>query len=568
MNGILHIVKRNSETLETVLKIGDGDFEQVKDEEIRRILPIQAYSQKQLSSIGIRTEELKRFIQQPITNQLNSIKFQISDNAKKTRTAYTNFLRKRELQNEIEQFNLQIKSLNNQVENLRKSLSGISDEDQKIIAKKQKFDNEQNLINKSKSEFTVISNKVSELVTSLNRYPEAFTANLELENTDCINLIDEARKKKFIEIKNIVQSLQIALQSENLTEFNSHISTWENLKTAFETQYEVAKAKASSNQTQLKEIRRIEIQLQELQNSLNERNSILKEIGSPDDEFIQLRIEWYALHQSKIDLLNTQSQIFTDLSKGIIKAEVAKSIDLKQIINQTSNSFKGARIQDAKMQELGSFILSSENSLNALKELISELKLLAEMKISEDKKAEIPATEILAKCGFNDANKRNIIEVFNPENWLAIATTEIEFNPEFKYTTNNQLGDVIPFSEASAGQQATALLTVLLNQEGTPLIIDQPEDDIDNRAIEDIIKNIWDAKKKRQLIFTSHNANLVVNGDAELVVCCDYRETGNQTRGILKAQGAIDSKNVRDEITSVMEGGEKAFRLRKDKYGF
>jgi type III restriction enzyme len=158
--------------------------------------------------------------------------------------------------------------------------------------------------------------------------------------------------------------------------------------------------------------------------------------------------------------------------------------------------------------------------------------------------------------------------VLTPDNWLNIATTEIEFNPEFKYTTNTQMGDVIQFSDASAGQQATALLTVLLNQPGAPLLIDQPEDDIDNRVIEEIIRNIWEAKKKRQLIFTSHNANLVVNGDAELVVCFDYRESGNQTRGIIKAEGAIDFKNVRDEITSVMEGGEKAFRLRKDKYGF
>jgi chromosome segregation protein len=72
----------------------------------------------------------------------------------------------------------------------------------------------------------------------------------------------------------------------------------------------------------------------------------------------------------------------------------------------------------------------------------------------------------------------------------------LEFNPEFFYTTNNQLGDVIPFREASAGQQATALLTVLLNQPGIPLLIDQPEDDIDNRAIDQIIRNIWDAKKR------------------------------------------------------------------------
>ena len=98
--------------------------------------------------------------------------------------------------------------------------------------------------------------------------------------------------------------------------------------------------------------------------------------------------------------------------------------------------------------------------------------------------------------------------MLTPEKWLDLALTEIEFNPDFEYSTNNTMGDTIPFSDASAGQQATALLTVLLNQPGNPLIIDQPEDDIDNRAIDEIIKNIWDAKKRRQIIFTSHNANI------------------------------------------------------------
>jgi len=130
------------------------------------------------------------------------------------------------------------------------------------------------------------------------------------------------------------------------------------------------------------------------------------------------------------------------------------------------------------------------------------------------------------------------------------------------------MGDKIPFEDSSAGQQATALLNVLLNQDGFPLIIDQPEDDIDNRAIEKIIHNIWSSKKKRQIIISSHNANIVVNGDSELVVCCDYNETSEQTKGHIKYEGSIDSENIRNEITSVMEGGEKAFRLRKEKYGF
>jgi type III restriction enzyme len=568
LNGITHIIKRNSVTKETLLKIGDGNFEQVKEEEIRRILPIQAYSQKQLSNVGVRTEELKRFIQLPIAAQLNNLKSQLSDCSKKTKTSYNNFVRKREIQNEIDQFNLEIKSLNNQVENLRKLLTGISDSDQQIIAKKQKFDAEQNLINKSQSEITIIANKISEFIESLQSYPEEFSSELKLENQSLINSIDQARINKFNELNVLANKLRDTLNSENLNEYNGFVSQWEQLKDEFEIQYEAAKAKASSNQAQLNEIGRIETRLQELASSLNDRKLILKELGNPEIDFIQLRDEWFSLHQRKVILLNEQSQKFSQLSKGLIKAEITKSIDISQIKNQIISAFQGTRIQENKIQFLCDSILSNENPLQAWKEILNEMKLLAEFKISEDKTVEIPDTPILNNCDFNEGNKMRLVEVLTPESWLIIASTEIEFNPEFKYQTSNEMGDVIPFAEASAGQQATALLTVLLNQPGTPLIIDQPEDDIDNRAIEDIIKNIWEAKKKRQLIFTSHNANLVVNGDSELVVCCDYRETGSQTRGIIKTEGAIDFKNVRDDITSVMEGGEKAFRLRRDKYGF
>jgi hypothetical protein len=59
-----------------------------------------------------------------------------------------------------------------------------------------------------------------------------------------------------------------------------------------------------------------------------------------------------------------------------------------------------------------------------------------------------------------------------------------------------------------------------------------------------------------------------VNGDADLVLVCAYLNAGDQSAGHIKEQGAIDVSAVRDEITSVMEGGERAFRLRKEKYGF
>ena len=110
--------------------------------------------------------------------------------------------------------------------------------------------------------------------------------------------------------------------------------------------------------------------------------------------------------------------------------------------------------------------------------------------------------------------------------------------------------------------------TVLLNQPGAPLIIDQPEDDVDSKMSQDIVQQIWKAKRGWQLVFASHNTNFVVNGDAELVICCDYVRAGDQTGGQIKATGAIDKVKIKEEITAVTEGGEQAFKLRMEKYGF
>jgi len=93
-------------------------------------------------------------------------------------------------------------------------------------------------------------------------------------------------------------------------------------------------------------------------------------------------------------------------------------------------------------------------------------------------------------------------------------------------------------------------------------------DDLDSEIIAEVIRDIMAAKDKRQIIFASHNANLVVNGDAELVVKFATKTHDGQTHGEIEHQGAIDCKPVREAITAVMEGGRKAFDLRRQKYGF
>ena len=119
----------------------------------------------------------------------------------------------------------------------------------------------------------------------------------------------------------------------------------------------------------------------------------------------------------------------------------------------------------------------------------------------------------------------------------------------------------------STGQQCTAILHLLLLQNVDPLIMDQPEDNLDNAFIADrIVAELRSAKTSRQFIFATHNANIPVFGDAEWIGVFETED--GQGVMPLEFQGAIDVPNVRDKAAKILEGGKTAFNQRLVKYGF
>ena len=198
--------------------------------------------------------------------------------------------------------------------------------------------------------------------------------------------------------------------------------------------------------------------------------------------------------------------------------------------------------------------------------MLADLEKLAEFDEERDGADKRPDAPALSRAGLTAANLDGIGRSLKPDGWLSLSLTPIKSEPVFEYQAREQ--EYIPFRNASVGQQATALLKTLLNQPGPPLIIDQPEEDLDNPVMLEIVERVWEAKQKRQLVFVSHNANLVVNGDAELVAWCDYRTTGDQSRGTIAGEGAIDVDIVRNAIKQIMEGGEAAFNLRRENTVF
>lgn len=122
-----------------------------------------------------------------------------------------------------------------------------------------------------------------------------------------------------------------------------------------------------------------------------------------------------------------------------------------------------------------------------------------------------------------------------------------------------------PLEKLSDGQRATAMLLLLLVQEERLLIVDQPEDDLDNRFIyDDIVRILREQKGKRQLLAATHNPNIPVLGNAELILALEA--SANQAAVII--QGAIDRQEIQGFVRDVMEGGEDAFRRRAQKYGW
>jgi DNA repair ATPase RecN len=116
----------------------------------------------------------------------------------------------------------------------------------------------------------------------------------------------------------------------------------------------------------------------------------------------------------------------------------------------------------------------------------------------------------------------------------------------------------------STGQQCTAILHLLLLDNPDPLVIDQPEDNLDNAFIADhIVSELRTSKTKRQFLFATHNANIPVFGDAEWIGVL-HEEEG---RAKLQASGSIDSPDVKELAANILEGGREAFTRRREKYG-
>lgn len=274
--------------------------------------------------------------------------------------------------------------------------------------------------------------------------------------------------------------------------------------------------------------------------------------------------------EKKEELLTNLFALRTDLVNKR-QAFIDSILDDNQYVKMTINPYSDtSRIERFFRDTIGSENFSTsiyeDENKNTLLYGIIHSKLTEESKIAEKNKL-MGAISSLIQGVIPSKYKIN-------RRFMTYLQEKSETSPEFIAKLNvwmpddflevkySQRGDGTSFSninKGSAGQKAAAILAFLLSHGEEPIIVDQPEDDLDNALVYSLIVNqIRLNKKRRQIIIVTHNPNIVVNGDAELVNVMEFR--GGQVQ--IKTSGSLIEQSIRDEVCDIMEGGKEAFNKR------
>jgi len=572
LNGVPHLIRRSSVDGTTQMKIGSGEFRPCSEGEVRALLPIQAYSQKQLSDVSVRVDELTRFITAPIKGDLDRLERAATDRANRIRESYATRQRFRELSKVLGNRLLEEQSITEQANALRVSLSGLSDDDRQLLEQGKDYEAANAQIAAWRTGASTVSQKAEELkkiaetqLASLQPTPEQ-----PLEEREALAKARAAYEGLLDAAVSTLSALTAAAHSVAEPNPDQHPDSpwlaWDTRYLAFQDRYKSAVQRSSSHGEKLQQLGALEAKVRELVAESTRNRETLSTLASADANYTAARDGWLATQAEQDSLVERECADLTARSGGAIRVTVKRHADSAAFVETLRQGLSGSRVQSNKIEALGEAITKSGSPADTWLLVLDDLEKIANHGQGQSSAEDRPQASHLMAAGLSASDIDRMIATLKPETWLNLSLTAITSVPSYEFRTRE--GEYIPFENASAGQQATALLKTLLNQPGPPLIIDQPEEDLDNPVMLEIVEQLWEAKKLRQIVFASHNANLVVNGDAELVAWFGYRAAGDESRGTVQGEGAIDIPDAREAIKRIMEGGENAFRLRREKYGF
>lgn len=514
----------------------------IDDEGFIDFFEFEHYSQKQIYEIAQEPNSLRERIDNSIEGmpelktQREEIKLNFLEKSTGIRTIHQKISNKGRIQTEINDLARNIELLQQ---------SGIAE----LITSKEQFAKQSDVISEFKSKIVEREDSLQELIDSfgladmdLDIFSENYSTELAQMSQDVVSGLGLI-KSNLITLKEQTNSLRInferAIQNSNWQKDQQTNQEAFNGKKAeleengiddlnmFEKYTEQIKAKKQERDNILKLELVLKTELEEREKLQNIYLDKTKEITRKRNQFVSERLQ-----DEKVKI---SIKPFRNQADFIQK--------FRSIIQRENSSFE----KDIEVLSKFCFTGNVEEKIKSFRKIILSLK-----------RNEYEGNVNVSISGSFGNLIKNLTDAQIDEIELLFPEDDIEI--QYKPSASSSFK---PLSIASAGQKTTAVLTFILSNGVIPLILDQPEDDLDNRLVyELIVDRLKQAKQYRQIIVVTHNANIPVNGDAEYVVSMNSE---SKKLNILQ-KGTVENPQIKKEICDVMEGTEYAFKMRAMRY--
>ena len=460
-----------------------------------------------------------------LDRQINNIYKEIEENSRKitelknetSETKLSNInselkFKEGELKDKEEEF---VSLSENVEEDITEIITNLKDEESSLHVKHSKLWSLKNNIETIKLNLESFLNKTNPEISEINKILNVIDIKIEIPQIDIqkqIQNIDDSLIAIDENVKNI--TFEIKSKEDDLKKLSGVKESYIELINLIEQ-----KKKISELQTKINEIYADKQKIEKIKKDIIVDYYLLLSIHFEQRDYYEEIIKTFSGDTEDIlGGIEFKSSIYFDKANFInLGLDIFDRRRIKNIVDEVDHKafLLESLINNEDLDCIDDFVLESMNMEQYLKETRS----------------------------INDLNKW----IFG--NYFSLST-EINFNE-------------ISMDKLSMGQKGTVLLKLFLAEGDYPLIIDQPEDNLDNRFIyTELVQAFKDAKKKRQIIIATNNANLVVNADAEQIIVAEFKDYK-----ISYNSGSIENLKTRNIIMPILEGGEVAFREREQKYG-
>lgn len=447
----------------------------------------------------------------------------------------------------LELLNNQISEINLKISENEKSLIDLKDQQSSI--KKLEYS-----INDIKSKVDEINDYLPTIAQKLNIDEKNFKVKIEFPS--------KVLKTKEIYITQEIDKLAKTLDIEN---DKSLIVKKNNLERQKEELISKSDAKEKEYQKYLHDLEQWNKNKDEIIGNKDKENSI--EALREELDYIETQLS-NDYEEHKNDRLKIITEIFekkkeiTDIYKSIY-TPVEKEI--KRILNDVDSKINFSTDMVVQDKEFGNRLLSyvskSYNGIfNGKAESINTINNMLNDKDFNNITDILKFIEGVLECVYEDIDNSSK-KVKNKQEFYQLLC-----NLDYIDIVYSLKVDKLSLQELSPGERGIVLLIfyLALSKDDIPIIIDQPEDNLDNQSVYDkLVPCICEAKKKRQVVIVTHNPNIAIACDAEQIIYCNIDKNNNK---ILYKSGSIENSDIRKKVIDILEGTMPAFDLRRRKY--